>query len=125
MTSANKGRLARNARILVGSIRRLWGGATEAGIGLVLTEVYYSNNPWVTVSFITSQLTRASDDTVRRRLEELIDAGLAEFIEPDGRKLYKATEKAADGTTILIEDAFAKSNPATGLIAVHRLSATA
>jgi Fe2+ or Zn2+ uptake regulation protein len=75
------------------------------GLGLALCEVYYTRNPWVTAQYLAQRHGHISVDTVRRRLEELTEAGLVEFIEPDSRRLYKATTEAADRTIKLVEEA--------------------
>lgn len=110
--------IARTATKAAQSLRRIWairGGLISGGeIGLVLTEVYYSSNPWVTAQFVTERLAGAySYDTIRRRLEDLVDISRAEVVEMGGRKLFRASADAAGATIRVLQIAHdALSDPA-------------
>jgi hypothetical protein len=101
--------LARAAVTVSSALRRVWvpdGGQTASSeIGLVLTEVFYTANPWVTVGYVTERLGGIySDDTTRRRLEELVDTEKVEVVEAGGRKLYRACPAAAKAVMQVLED---------------------
>lgn len=67
-------------------------------IGVILTEAYYSRHPWMSVQAIFKELGIYSTDTIRRRLEEMVDYGVVEFTEIDTKKVYRAVPKAAEAT---------------------------
>lgn len=94
--------LARTAATTQMALRRIWvnnGAATGVEIGVMLTEVFYTANPWVTAQYLAGRLGGAySDDTIRRRLEEMVDDGRVEVVEAGGRKLYRARENEAQAT---------------------------
>jgi hypothetical protein len=47
-----------------------------AAVGLALIEAYYSGNPWLSPQQAAAR-AKVSDDTARRRLNELVQAGRA------------------------------------------------
>ena len=67
-------------------------------IGIILTEAFFSPNPWVSPQFIYSQMGIYSVDTIRRRLEEMVDYGAVEVMEIDTKKVYRAVPTAANAS---------------------------
>ncbi|VWX46636.1 hypothetical protein NOVOSPHI9U_10176 [Novosphingobium sp. 9U] len=100
-------RAAREKLAATQALRRVWVGAAghacRLEIGIALAEVFYTSNPWTNVQYIADRLCGAySTDTIRRRLEEMVDANCTEVIEVGGRKLYRACLDAAEGTIAVI-----------------------
>lgn len=77
--------------------------AAHTYIGVILTEAFYTPNPWVSAQYIMSRMGRYSIDTIRRRLEEMVDHGVAEVTEIDTKKVYRATPEAAEATVKVYE----------------------
>lgn len=103
--------IARTAATAAQNIRRIWsfreGVASGSEVGLILTEVYFTANPWVTAQYVTDRLAGAySSDTIRRRLEDLVDAGSVEVIENGGRKLYRSAKGSAEETIAVLKEAY-------------------
>lgn len=71
-----------------------------AGPGLVLLETIYTRRPWVPVPYVARRAC-VSEDTARRRLDELVAAGRAlSMAHPDGRgKVYRLDAAWADRIT--------------------------
>lgn len=94
--------MARQMAGFVGDLIEIWFKNAKATaivpIGIVLTELSYTRNPWASVQYLAKRIPLASADTIRRRLEELVDDGLVESIEVDAKKLYRATPEAAEAT---------------------------
>lgn len=102
--------IARETVTAMLALRRLWtattGHASGAEVGVILTEVYFTSNPWVTAQYVTGRLAGAySDDTIRRRLEELVDRSSVEVVEAGGRKLYRACSGSALATVAILKEA--------------------
>jgi len=107
--------IARTAATITIALRRVWapqgGNASGVEVGVILTEVFYTANPWVTAQYVTDRLAGVySTDTVRRRLEEMVDAQTVELIETGGRKLYRAGPGAAGATVEAFLDGCATLN---------------
>lgn len=103
--------IARTAATATSALRRIWvtrGGLVSAvEVGLILTEVYFSPNPWVSAQYVTDRLHGVySSDTIRRRLEDMVDQGSVEVIELGGRKLYRSREQAAEATIEVVSEAY-------------------
>lgn len=101
----DKHKIVRDYLSAVSSVVNVWTNPTDPGslketyIGLVLAEAYYTTNQWVSAQYIVSRVGCLSIDTARRTLEDMIDQGLVEFTELDGRKrVYRATVKTAEAT---------------------------
>lgn len=88
----------RDVFALMHCLYTVWQDDLSVPIGMILLEVHHTRNPWVTVRYVQGRLISSSVDTVRRRLEVLVDRGLAEFIENDGRRIYRVTDKAAEAS---------------------------
>jgi hypothetical protein len=73
-------------------IQRMFGG--RGLVGLALMEAHLAGDPWLTVQQITEK-AKVSDDTVRRRLADLVTAGRVRSKIEDGRKLYAVTPATA------------------------------
>jgi hypothetical protein len=100
-------RAARDKLLATQALRRVWvragGHACSLEIGMALSEVFYTANPWTNPQYVCERLGHAySADTIRRRLEEMVDTGRAEVIEVGGRKLYRACLDAAERTMDVI-----------------------
>lgn len=63
-------------------------------VGLSLLEATFANQPWLTVQEI-AQATRTSEDTVRRRLTEMVGAGRAWTKRCEHRRVYRLSPKMA------------------------------
>lgn len=112
-TSDNRRRqlIARTAAQAALALRRIWvtrgGLVSGVEVGLVLTEVHFTPNPWVSAQYVTDRLTGIySPDTVRRRLEDMVDHGSVEVVEHGGRKLYRSREQAAEATIGVVTEAY-------------------
>lgn len=78
-------------------INKLWGGP----IGVRLACAYYADQPWASVASLADG-HHLSEDTVRRRLEDLANIGRVDT-KMEGRvKLYRASAKAAEKTYSII-----------------------
>lgn len=104
-------RMAHKTAELVASIYAIWmpdmgsaGGTVP--IGCILTEAFYSANQWVSASYVQGRFPAVSEDTVRRRLERMVDAGKAEVMEVGGRKAYRANRACAERTFSLLDAEF-------------------
>lgn len=95
--------LARSAASTAMRLRRVWtpngGNANGIEVGLILTEVFYTANPWASANYVAERLGFAySTDTIRRRLEQMVYEERVEVVEVGGRKLYRACPSAAQAT---------------------------
>lgn len=103
-----KHKLARNYLTAVGRLVDIWmdkdsSAAGHTYIGTILTEAFYSSNPWVSPQYIFSRMGVYSVDTIRRRLEEMVDYGVVEVAEIDTKKVYRALPGAAETTVAALQ----------------------
>jgi DNA-binding IclR family transcriptional regulator len=73
-------------------IQRMLGGRGLAGMALI--EAHFAGDPWLTAQQIAER-TGLSDDTVRRRMADLVRAGRAIEKEEAGRKVYAIKDSVA------------------------------
>lgn len=99
----SKHQLASKAVDAALQLLRTWGG----GIGLVLVEAHYSGDPWISAIQASKRLGGTiSDDTARRRLDELVNVGRAEVQIVDSRKVYRCKPELAEQTIELLNNLF-------------------
>lgn len=98
-----KQKIARDYLSVILSLVDIWmdkgsSGAGHVYIGTILTEAFYTTNPWVSPQYIFNRLKVYSIDTIRRRLEEMVDYGVVDVVEIDTKKVYRARPGPAEAT---------------------------
>lgn len=78
---------------------KMWG---HPGLGFALVHAFFDDNPWLTAKDLEDR-TELSEDTVRRKLEELVNVGRAKVKRRGRTSYYKAHRDYAEESLNIIK----------------------
>lgn len=98
MKRHDKQRIVASAHDCAGNLAKVWG---NHGLGLALVARFFGDDPWITAMELAAG-SAESEDTIRRRLDQLVEIGRVRVGKRGRTTVFKAHRKWAARTWDLI-----------------------
>lgn len=89
----DKAKITADMAVVAARVVRTWG----TGVGVPLVARYFSEDPWITAADL-AMAAGVSEDTARRKLEELANVGRVVVGQRGRTRVYKARRDLAERT---------------------------